>query len=96
VRSKIEDPDAATFICESQGLQWSASGGNNVIRVEAFTDSFTGKISGASSMGSPFATFLPATPAPTVTVLRVDTVNAKLTQGQTSPSRTIRRPPASL
>jgi hypothetical protein len=54
--------------------QYGTSGGNGMIRVEAFTDSFTGTISGSSSMGSPFATFLPTTPTPSVTVVKVDNV----------------------
>jgi hypothetical protein len=58
----------------SGGGIYGPSGGNGVVRVEAFTDSLTGTISGTSSMGSPFATFLPTTPEPSVTVVSVDTV----------------------
>jgi len=50
------------------------SAGNGVVRVEAFTDGFTGTISGTSSMGSPFATFVPTTPIPSITVVSVGTV----------------------
>lgn len=53
--------------------QYGMSGANGVVRVEAFTDSFTGTISGSSSMGSPFATFVPTTPIPSITVVSVGT-----------------------
>lgn len=51
-------------------------GGNGFIRLEAFTDNFTGSFNGTpESMGSPFSTFIPANGPPTVTVINVNGVN---------------------
>jgi len=51
-------------------------GGNGVIRLEAFTDNFTGSFNGTPvSAGSPFSTFIPANGPPSVKILSVNGVS---------------------
>jgi len=53
----------------------SYAAGNGVVRIEAFTDSFTGAVAGTQTMSEPIATFVPTTPPPTVKVVSVNTTN---------------------
>jgi len=48
--------------------------GNGIIRLEAFTDAFTGTLQGTQHNGSPFNTFIPTTGPPSVTVTSVNGV----------------------
>ncbi len=50
------------------------AGGDGIIRLEAFTDAFTGSLQGTQHIGSPFNTFIPATGPPAVTVTSVNGV----------------------
>ena len=66
----------------------SVNGGNGVVRIEVFTDNFAGSVSGTESTGSPFATFVPSTPPPSVTVVSVNGNNVT----QPRPREASRRP----
>jgi hypothetical protein len=50
------------------------TGGDGIIRLEAFTDAFTGTLQGTQHNGSPFNTFIPTTGPPSVTVTSVNGV----------------------
>ena len=69
------------------------NGGNGVVRIEAFTDSFTGTISGVQSTGTPNSAFLllPSTPPPSVNVVSVNSapIPASPTASLTTPDATI-------
>ena len=74
--------------CSSNG------GGNGTVRLEAFTDNFTGTVVGNQANGSPFGTFVPTTPPPSVTVTSVNTTNITQppTGSLTTPDVTIDTP----
>ncbi len=57
------------------------NGGPGVVRIEAYTNNFTGSVLGTQSNFAPFATYLPTTPPPTITVVSVNGTN--LTQPPT-------------
>jgi len=55
----------------------NTAGGNGVVRIEAFTDSFTGTVGGTQSTASPVATFVPTSPPPSVTVVSVNSASVE-------------------
>jgi hypothetical protein len=67
-------------------------GGNGAIRLEAFTETFQGSFNGTPfTAGSPFATFVPATPPPSVSIIGINGVNVNQppTGNLTAPDATI-------
>jgi hypothetical protein len=69
------------FSSNCNGACTANGGGNGVVRIEAFTDNFTGTVTGTQANGSPFATFVPTNPPPSVTVVSVN--STKITQPPT-------------
>jgi hypothetical protein len=59
-----------------KGADPGEDGNDGFLRIEAFTDNFSGSTNATPfSQGSPFATFVPQTAAPSVTVISVNGIN---------------------
>ncbi len=68
-----------------------AGGTNGVIRLEAFTDNFTGSISTPFTLASPFSTFVPTIGPPSVAIASINGINISL-----SPTGNLATPDVSI